>query len=63
VPAFEHTCCQPLGDQPDDSSIANPMFDEVDQPGLADLVEKGLDVAIKQLRKDWLSAASAATKQ
>ena len=25
----------------------NPMFDEVDQPGLADLVENGLDVAIK----------------
>src|SRR5262245_65667341 len=48
VPAFEHTCCQPLGDQPADSSIANPMFDEADQPGLADLVEKGLDVTIKQ---------------
>jgi hypothetical protein len=37
---FEHTCRQPLGDQPDDPSIANPMFDEADQPGLADLVEK-----------------------
>src|SRR6516225_5218650 len=43
---FEHTCRQPLGDQSDDPSIANPMFDEADQPGLADLVEKGLDVAI-----------------
>jgi hypothetical protein len=45
--AFEHTCCQPLRDQPDDSSIAYPMFDESDQPGLVDLVEKGLDVAIE----------------
>src|SRR6476660_5835832 len=47
VPALEHTYCQPLGDQPDDSSIANPMFDEADQPRLADFVEKGLDVTIK----------------
>ena len=44
---FEHTCCQPLGDQTDDPSVANPMFDETDQPRLADLVEKGLDVAIE----------------
>ena len=28
-------------------SIANPMFDEAHQPRLADLVEKGLDVAIE----------------
>src|SRR5207302_7529330 len=28
-------------------SIAYPMFDEADQPGLVDLVEKGLDVAIE----------------
>src|SRR4029077_17387364 len=36
-----------LCDQPDDTSIANPMFDEAHQPRLADLVEKGLDVAIE----------------
>jgi len=36
-----------MGDQPDDSSIANPMFDEADQPRLADFVEKGMDVTIK----------------
>ena len=48
VTPFEHTCCQPLGDQPDDPSIANPMFDKTDQPGLVDLVEKGLDVAIER---------------
>jgi hypothetical protein len=25
---FEYTCLKPLGDQPDDPSIADPMFDE-----------------------------------
>jgi hypothetical protein len=44
---FEYTCLKPLGDQPDDPSIADPMFDEPDQPILANLVEKGLNVAIK----------------
>src|ERR1700738_2585172 len=44
---FEYTCLKPLGDQPDDPSIADPMFDEPDQPILANLVENGLNVAIK----------------
>jgi len=44
---FEHACRQPFGNQPDDSPVANPMLDEADQPILADLVEKGLNVAIE----------------
>src|SRR5277367_2341908 len=44
---FEHACRQPFGDQPDDSPVVNPMLDESDQPVTADLVEKGLPVAIK----------------
>jgi hypothetical protein len=36
-----------ISDQIVDPSIANPMFDEADQPGLADLVEKGLNIAIE----------------
>src|SRR5262249_10142690 len=47
APVFEHACCQPLGHQPDDSTVANPMLDEADQPIPADLVEKGLNVAIE----------------
>ena len=47
VSIFEHACRQPFGDQPDNSPVANPMFDEADQPILADLVEKGLNVAIE----------------
>jgi hypothetical protein len=46
---FEYTCLKPLGDQPDDPSIADPMFDEPDQPILANLVEKGLNVATPQV--------------
>jgi hypothetical protein len=41
------TPAKPLGDQPD-PSIADPMFDEPDQPILASLVEKGLNVATPQ---------------
>ena len=44
---FEHACRQPFGNQPDDSPVANPMLDEADQPIPADLVEKGLNVAIE----------------
>ena len=44
---FEHACHQPFGNQPDDSPVANPMLDEADQPVTADLVEKGLNVAIE----------------
>src|SRR4029077_21105833 len=44
---FEYACRQPFGNQPDDSPVANPMFDETDQPFPADLVEKGLNVAIE----------------
>jgi site-specific DNA recombinase len=44
---FEHACRQPFGNQPDDSAVANPMLDETDQPFPADLVEKGLNVAIE----------------
>src|SRR5208282_5543609 len=39
---------QPFGNQPDDSPVANPMLDESDQPVTADLVEKGLNVAIAE---------------
>jgi len=44
---FEHACRQPFGDQPDDSPVANPMLDESHQPVTADLVEKGLNVAVE----------------
>ena len=44
---FEYACRQPFGNQPDDSTVANPMLDEPDQPFPADLVEKGLNVAIE----------------
>ena len=44
---FEHACRQPFGNQSDDSAVANPMLDETDQPIPADLVEKGLYVAIE----------------
>jgi hypothetical protein len=47
APVLEHACCQPLGDQPDGPSVANPMLDEAGQPIPADLVEKGLNVAIE----------------
>jgi hypothetical protein len=39
VSIFEHACRQPLGNQPDDPTVANPMLDETDQPIPADLVE------------------------
>jgi hypothetical protein len=39
APIFEHACRQPFGNQPDDSTVANPMLDEPDQPFPADLVE------------------------
>jgi hypothetical protein len=32
---------------PDDPTVANPMLDKADQPLPADLVEKGLNVAIE----------------
>jgi len=48
VSIFEHACRQPFGNQPDDSPVANPMLDESDQPVTADLVEKGLNVAIAE---------------
>jgi len=44
---FEQARRQPLGNQSDDSPVANPMFDEADQAILANLVEKGLNVAIE----------------
>src|ERR1700681_584710 len=44
---FEHACRQPFGNQPDNSTVADPMLDEPNQPFLADLVEKGLNVAIE----------------
>ena len=44
---FEYACRQPFGNQPDDSPVANPMLDETDQPFPADLVEKGLNVAVE----------------
>src|SRR5580658_3207769 len=44
---FEYACRQPFGNQPDDSPVANPMLDKTDQPFPADLVEKGLNVAIE----------------
>jgi len=28
VSIFEHACRQPFGNQPDNSPVANPMFDE-----------------------------------
>jgi hypothetical protein len=40
-------CRQPFGNQPDDSPVANPMLDETDQPFPADLIEKGLNVAVE----------------
>jgi hypothetical protein len=45
---FECTCLKPLGDQPNDPSIAEAMFDEPDQPILANLVENRLNVATPQ---------------
>jgi site-specific DNA recombinase len=45
--SFEYACRQPFGNQPDDSPVANPMLDETDQPFPADLVEKGLNVAVE----------------
>ena len=47
VSIFEHACRQPFGNQPDNSPVANPMFDEADQPILVNLVEKGLNVAVE----------------
>lgn len=44
---FKHTCIQPLGDQPNDPPVANPVLNETDQPFPADLVEKGLNVAVE----------------
>jgi hypothetical protein len=45
VSIFEHACHQPFGNQPDNSPVANPMFDEADQPILVNPVETGLNVA------------------
>src|SRR6516162_7318554 len=47
VSIFEHACRQPFGNQPDNSPVANPMFDETDQPIPVNLVEKGLNVAVE----------------
>jgi len=46
VSIFEHAWRQPFGNQADNSPVANPMFDEADQPILVNRVEKGLNVAI-----------------
>ena len=46
-PFFEHTCCQPLADQPDNPTVANPMLDKAGQPLPADFVEEGLNVTVE----------------
>src|SRR5215470_960482 len=42
TPAFNHFL-----DQADDARITDPMLDKADQPALADFVEKGSDIRIK----------------
>jgi hypothetical protein len=50
APVLEHACCQPLGDQPDNPSVANPMLDEAGQPIPADLVEgRGATLPITEM--------------
>jgi hypothetical protein len=46
-PVFQHARLEPFLDQADDAWIANPMLDETDQPTLADFIEKGSDVRVK----------------
>ena len=42
TPAVSH-----FADQPDNPTVANPMFNKADQPIPADFVEKGLNVTIE----------------
>jgi hypothetical protein len=56
---FEHACRQPFGNQPDNSLVANPMFDEADRPILVNLVEKGFTQLIRRFPIPNASASSA----
>src|SRR5580693_5814778 len=44
---FEDARLEPLLDQADDALVADPMFQEADQPILADSPEEILDVGVK----------------
>ena len=44
---LEHTRLEPFPNQADDALVANPVFDEPDQPVMADPVEERLDVGVE----------------
>ncbi len=46
-PVFENARPKPFPDQADDALVADPMFDEPDQPFLADRVEERPDVGVQ----------------
>ena len=43
VSVFEHSRLHPFLDQADDARIADPMFDETDEPFLVDRIERRHD--------------------
>ena len=59
APVFEHTCCQPLADQPDDALVANPMLDEANQPIPAELKSQSSTQLIRFFPIPNASASSA----
>ena len=46
-PVFEHTHLQPFLDQADDPAVADAMFDEANQPCVADRIEEPRDVGVE----------------
>ena len=46
-PFFQDAHLEPFLDQADDASVADPMFQEADQPFLADFVEERSDVGVQ----------------
>jgi site-specific DNA recombinase len=54
-PVFEDARLQPFLDQADDTLVADPVFQEADQPFSADAAEEVLDVGVKKSSSpsDW----------
>src|SRR5437868_15474495 len=46
-PVFQDTRLQPLSDETDDALVADAVLHETDQPILADRIEKGADISVK----------------
>ena len=47
---FQDASLEPFLDQPDDAPVADPMFQETNQPFLADLVEVVREVGVNDFR-------------